>query len=197
MKKHTSNELLDEILKYLNSYSNGLVKSIIIDNNATDKKPQEVSEQWYEIGWLYTHRFRVKHNIEQRKDLRSDVDIISHLLSINIHPKTELELALQYLVGRELIIEEPVLDICMYRISYKGKVFIENGGYIGQRKRKRNQELLKYLERVLLALGAIFGTVYGFLEVVKTNEYRNILLSVFLSAVAALLILIIQERRKK
>ena len=82
-------------------------------------------------------------------------------------------------------------------LTFKGRIFVRDGGYTKQQKRESSKQQTRLFERVALTVGTVSGGVYGLKELFSSEVARNILLAVFLGSLASASILIIIQRLRK
>lgn len=92
--------------------------------------------------------------------------------------------------------EMPIGDVKCYT-SFDGRLFMSKGGYKSQVKKENNNKILKLLERLMLAIGAVFGTLYGAAQFFQDSELRNILIAISLAAVITTISFIILSSYNK
>lgn len=144
LKKLSTNEKLDAVLKYLNdSYSATFVKADI--RGVEHGQPVK------------------KHNA--KNDLEISLGISFGQKAQNID---ELKLILEYLCESEkLILRESINKEDNYRILYSGKVFIEKGGFVGEKCKDIIRVSFEILGLSVTTLGALAAGVYAITQIFR------------------------------
>jgi hypothetical protein len=114
----TANEKLDAVLNYL--------------KDVHDEELKVTTKDEPEGGKSYS-----MSPLEFTKHWKNDLEIRAHVFDKNIQIK-EVKLLLNYLIEDNLIRKEPIPNYSseyQYSITFNGKVFIENIGYVEQTRR--------------------------------------------------------------
>ncbi len=148
-KKHSANEKLDAVLTVLNNASNNLINATNFDRLSVDSnlKASEIILKLIELGF---------------KDIDS----------------SELILILEYLIDESYVkmserTESETMNIPpratkFYKITFSGKVLIENGGYIQKQKTIKDERFRQTLATWMAAIGAVLAGIYGVFEMSKS-----------------------------
>ena len=144
-KTRTSINQFDEILKYLNKLSidagtGKLERTPLDDNNRLD--------------------LQSIHEIQQGL-LKKGIKIDAYELNQMIF---HLSMNEKYILEDKKIYGGVIDNIPSFRIIFEGKLFIENGGYLRQRKDISIQRFLRVGEKFIIILGAIGAFGYFILE---------------------------------
>lgn len=101
-----------------------------------------------------------------RTDLQTRVEILTSIAfngdKTDIHPR-ELTLIIEHLLKDEMI----AIEDGKYRILFKGKVLIENGGYARKAFRENANTYLQVISTILIVLGTLAAGIYGIYEMIK------------------------------
>lgn len=85
-----------------------------------------------------------------------------------------------------------------YRPTFEGRLFSENGGYVGEQKRVRRKDFFSQAAIWITAIGGVFAAVYAIYDIIKDKPFGLSILNaslIFLfGGVAGVLILSICRR---
>lgn len=84
-----------------------------------------------------------------------------------------------------------------FMITFEGLFFSENGGYKALRKKEASKQQLRLLERFVLVLGTLAAGIAGIDYLISDEVTRSIVVSIFLSSLAALIMPILSSLLKK
>lgn len=147
-KKHSANEKLDAVLIVLNDASNSLMGAVNFErlHISSELKLSVILFELTEMGF-------------------NDID------------SSELAMILEHLIDESYIksIERTEQDTMnlppqttkFYKIIFKGKVFIENGGYTQKEKIVKREIFRQTLAIWITAIGTGLAGIYGLFEILK------------------------------
>jgi hypothetical protein len=76
-------------------------------------------------------------------------------------------IAIQMWESEPEYIEQPPNEFETYYLTFEGKVFIENGGYTGEQKKKARKQILEATQTWAIAIGTALAGIYAIVEIIK------------------------------
>jgi hypothetical protein len=80
--------------------------------------------------------------------------------------------AIQKWVSEAMSIDDKRIEQQTYYITFEGRVFMENGGYTGEQRRKTRKQRLESVQTWAIAIGTGFAGIYAVVEIIKAILYK-------------------------
>lgn len=90
-----------------------------------------------------------------------------------------------------------VHDRINYSITFKGILFIKDGGYTEKNRKGHIEKFLKSLATIAIVIGTVSAGAYALKEMIVSDLYRSILFAITLSTAGTISVLILYLRYKK